>query len=186
MPAVVERRVAPVGLKLFEHHFPDGDECVWAGVMGAGGASAATGGVDDSSLDVASWTPIKKSTLSTRIIAVTMLRRRRATASASAAVALARFSGGRVLGAVQRGSKAINRVATVRESGSVKGWSGSARINESNLRTAASAGIAARLAASSQGSTSHRANSDTTLSGMPLRPSPMGENRKALNSEPGR
>ena len=109
-----------------------------------------------------------------------MLRRRSATASASAAVPLACFPGGRI------GSRAIKRVAIARESGSVKGWSGSARINESNLRTAASAGIAARLAASSQGSRSRRASSDTTLSSMPFRPSPIGENRKALNSEPRR
>ena len=90
------------------------------------------------------------------------------------------------MGSVQRGSRAVKRVAIVRESGNVNGWSGSVRINESNLRVAASADIAARLAASCQGSRSRRASSDTTLSGMPLRSSPIGENRKALNSEPRR
>ena len=167
-------------------HFSGAGGCVCDGMTGegAGGPSAAAGCVGGWLCNIANRAPINNNIEITRIIATTIVRRRRATAPASAALAC--FSAGRILGSVQRGSRAIKRVAIERESGSVNGWSGSVRINESNLRVAASADIAARPAASCQGSRSCRASSDTTLSGMPLRSSPIGENRKTLNSEPRR
>jgi hypothetical protein len=152
--------------------------------MGAGGASAAPCSAGLSLRNLANWAPINTIMQINTIIATTVVRRLSASASASAAFPC--FSGDRMLGSVQRGNRAIKRIAIVPESGSVNGWSGSARINESSLRVAASAGIAARLAASCHGSRSRRANSDTTLSGIPLRSSPIGENRNESKSEPKR
>src|SRR6185437_14946317 len=60
----------------------------------------------------------------------------------------------------------------------------SAASSEVSFPVAVSTETAARPAASCQGSRSIRASADTTLSGIPLRSSPIAAYRKASNSEP--
>jgi hypothetical protein len=84
----------------------------------------------------------------------------------------------------RRGNSAIKRAAIVRGSKDAGGPSGSAAINEANLSVAVSPGNRDSLAASCQGSTSSRAIAERTLSSMPFLSSPMGANRKSLNSGP--
>jgi hypothetical protein len=91
-----------------------------------------------------------------------------------------------LLVALPRGKSAINRAATVAESGCADGLSGSAAINEAILSVAVSLGIRVRLAASSQGSTSNLASAERTLRNIPFLSSPIGANRKSSNSDVGR
>jgi hypothetical protein len=82
------------------------------------------------------------------------------------------------------GNNPIRRAAIVSGAGGDVGRPGSASIKEVNLSIAVLPGNRARSAASSQGSTSSRANADRTLRGMPYLSSPTGANRKASNSDP--
>src|SRR5208337_627228 len=66
----------------------------------------------------------------------------------------------------------------------VDGASGSAAIRDVNLWLVAALGIRANSVASRHGSTPIRANAERTLSTMPFFSSPIGANRKALNSDP--
>lgn len=91
---------------------------------------------------------------------------------------------GGILELARRGNSATKRAAIVRRSDDPDGPSGSAAINEANLSVAVSLGNCASLAASCQGSTSSRANAERTLSSISFLSSPIGANRKSLNSDP--
>jgi len=92
--------------------------------------------------------------------------------------------GGGELRVFRRGNSAIKRAALVSGLAGFKVGSGSASSHAASFRAAVSAGRSARLAASTQGSSSIRASTDTTLSGIPLRSSPTSANRKLSNSNP--
>jgi hypothetical protein len=87
------------------------------------------------------------------------------------------------LEATARGSSATKRAAIAWRSRCAAVLSGSAAISEVILSVAASFGMRAKLAASSQGSRSCRASAEMTLSDIPLLSSPIGANRKSLNSD---
>jgi hypothetical protein len=89
----------------------------------------------------------------------------------------------RALEAPGRGKSAIKRAASASESRRADVLSGSAEINKVILSVALSLGMRARLAASSQGSTSNRASAEMTLSSIPFRSSPIGANKKSSNSD---
>lgn len=91
---------------------------------------------------------------------------------------------GRIFELARRGNSATKRAAIVRGSDGADGPSGSAAIIEANLSVAASPGNRASSAASCQGSTSSRASAERTLSSIPFLSSPIGANRKSLNSDP--
>ena len=85
----------------------------------------------------------------------------------------------------ERGNSAMRRVAIVRGSGYDTDLSGKASISAANSLVAASPDNCASLAASCQGSTSDRANPESTLTSMPFLSTPIGANKKSLNSDPG-
>ena len=84
------------------------------------------------------------------------------------------------------GRSAIKRAAVVEGSGYAFSVSRKVPISEANLRVAASPGNLVNFAASCQGSTSNRAKPERTLTSIPFLSSPIGANRKSLNSAPGR
>jgi hypothetical protein len=84
------------------------------------------------------------------------------------------------------GSSATRRAAIARGSGCDATLSGRAPIKEANLWVAVSPGNSASLAASCHGSTSDRANPERTLTSTPFLSSPIGANKKSLNSDPVR
>jgi hypothetical protein len=81
------------------------------------------------------------------------------------------------------GRSAIKRVAILPGSRCAGGPSGSDAINEANLWVAVSRGTRANSAASCHGSMSNHASAESTLSGPSFPPSPIGANRKSLNSD---
>ncbi len=87
------------------------------------------------------------------------------------------------LSARGRGSSATRRAAIARGSEHDAGRSGKVLISAVILSIADSPGKSANLEASCHGSRSARANPERTLSDMPFVSSPIGANRKALNSE---
>ncbi len=91
-----------------------------------------------------------------------------------------------LLNPVGCGRSPTKRVAIVRGSAQSTALSGKALINAANLRAAVSPGNRANLAASCHGSTSDRANPERTLIDIPFPSSPIGANRKSLNSDGGR
>ena len=104
-------------------------------------------------------------------------------------VASPRASGDSRCGALEalaRGRSATKRTTIASGSRCAAVLSGSADINEVILSVAASFGMRAKLAASSQGSKSSRASAEMTLSNIPFLSSPIGANRKSSNSDRGR
>jgi hypothetical protein len=100
-----------------------------------------------------------------------------------AALRASKGSGRAALEAPERGKSAIRRAAIASGSRCADVLSGNAEIKEVILSVAASPGIRARLAASSQGSRSSRANAEMTLSNIPFLSSPIRANRKLSNSD---
>jgi hypothetical protein len=82
-----------------------------------------------------------------------------------------------------RGRSATRRAAIASGSRCADVLSGSAEMSEVILSVAASFGMRAKLAASSQGSRSSRASAEMTLSNIPFLSSPIGANRKLSNSD---
>ena len=98
------------------------------------------------------------------------------------AAAIARTSGTFVR--AECGSSAIKRAASVRISRCTDSPSDNAAIDATNLWVAVSDGNRASSAASCQGSRPNRASAESTLSGMSFLSSPIGANKKSLNSDP--
>src|ERR1700751_2530144 len=80
-----------------------------------------------------------------------------------------------------RGKSAIKGAAIVPVSRRADDPSGNAAISEANLRVEVFPGNRASSAASSQGSTSRRANAERTLSGVPFLSSPIVANRTSTS-----
>ncbi len=85
-----------------------------------------------------------------------------------------------------RGKSAIKPAATTSGDKLAVAPFGNDAMSEVSRSIACSPGMRARLTASFQGSTSSRANAETTLSNGPFRSSPIDANKKSSNSRPRR